>query len=65
MSPSRGILVINEYTLYDWVQMDRLAAGRAGGDGGGRARSAVRVDSQVTEHDAAVTSAAAEVGDSV
>lgn len=28
-------LGINEYTLYNWVQMDRLAAGQAGGDGGG------------------------------
>lgn len=28
-------LGINEYTLYNWVQMDRLAAGQAGSDGGG------------------------------
>ncbi|MEU8252573.1 transposase, partial [Nonomuraea sp. NPDC048916] len=28
-------LGVNEYTLYNWVQMDRLAAGQAGGDGGG------------------------------
>ncbi|MEU5861658.1 transposase [Nonomuraea sp. NPDC047529] len=28
-------LGINEYTLYNWVQMDRLAAGQAGGDSGG------------------------------
>jgi len=30
-------LGINEYTLYNWVQMDRLAAEQAGGDGGGGA----------------------------
>ncbi|MEV4525776.1 transposase [Streptosporangium sp. NPDC049304] len=28
-------LGINEYTLHNWVQMDRLAAEQAGGDGGG------------------------------
>ncbi|WP_157253578.1 transposase [Nonomuraea typhae] len=31
------VLGINEYTLHNWVQMDRLAAGRAGRDGGGKA----------------------------
>lgn len=28
-------LGINEYTLYSWVQMDRLAAGQVGGETGG------------------------------
>ncbi|MFI6451467.1 transposase [Streptosporangium amethystogenes] len=33
-------LGINECTLYNWVQMDRLAAGQASSDGGGGAGAA-------------------------